>query len=284
MAAGKCWRRTLCAFAIALWAAGAGAQTRLPIFDAHMHYNEDAWTAQTPSKVLAAMAAAGVARALVSSTPDDGTLRLVTAAPRRFAAELRPYRGDVGSHNWFADPETPKYLAARLKQSPYVGIGEVHLASADQLTPTMLDTAKLALERGLFVHIHADAAPVEALLKAVPRLEVVWAHAGLSTPPAEVGRLMDAHQNLWAELSFRAEDIMPGGALDDAWQVLLIRHAQRFMIGSDTYVNERWAEYPALIEAHRRWLAKLPPGVAAAIAWRNAVGLFGDGGLLELAK
>ena len=54
------------------------------------------------------------------------------------------------------------------------------------------------------------------------------------------------------------------------------------MIGSDTYTNSRWEAYEAIIADHRRWLARLPAEVARAIAYRNAVRLFGAGGIERL--
>ncbi len=56
-----------------------------------------------------------------------------------------------------------------------------------------------------------------------------------------------------------------------------MRHADRFMIGTDTYVPSRWDIYGALIDEHRRWLARLPPTVAEAIAHGNAARRFGPG-------
>jgi hypothetical protein len=100
----------------------------------------------------------------------------------------------------------------------------------------------------------------------------------MSTPPEVVGELLDRHARLWAEVSFRGADIAPGGRLDEAWRALFLRHPDRFMIGTDTYVTGRWDTYGALVEEHRRWLAQLPGEVARAIAYGNAVARFGAGG------
>jgi len=261
--------------------AGA-AEARLPIFDTHMHYSEPAWSAYPPEAVLAAMRQAGVARAVVSSTPDDGTLKLLAADGQRFVPELRPYRGTVGSGNWTADAATPGYLEARLARTRYFGIGEFHLHGADDVSEVVLATADLALAHDIPLHVHAGAAPVEALFAARPALKILWAHAGMSSPAAEIAHLLDRHAKLWAELSFRAADVAPGGRIDDEWRALLLRHAGRFMIGTDTYVTGRWADYAGLIEAHRAWLVQLPTDAAERIAWRNAAALYGDGGLAEL--
>ena len=72
----------------------------VPIFDAHMHYKQPAWEAYPPATVIELMDRTGVAMALVSSTPDEGTIRLWEFAPKRIVPELRPYHGDAGSSNW----------------------------------------------------------------------------------------------------------------------------------------------------------------------------------------
>ena len=78
---------------------GKGAET-LPLFDAHMHYKREAWRPFPPDVVLSMMDANGVAMALVSSTPDEGTIMLWKYAPGRFVPEMRPYTGSFGSSNW----------------------------------------------------------------------------------------------------------------------------------------------------------------------------------------
>ena len=57
------------------WLVWATAQAQeLPIFDTHIHYSQPDWQVFTPERILAILDRAGVRRALVSSTPDDGTL------------------------------------------------------------------------------------------------------------------------------------------------------------------------------------------------------------------
>ncbi len=104
----------------------------------------------------------------------------------------------------------------------------------------------------------------------------MWAHAGFSAPPAVVGELLDRYAQLWTEVSYRAEDIAPNGDLDPAWEALLLRHSDRFMIGTDTWTAWRWPLYVGLIQQHRAWLRQLPRDVAEKIAHRNAARLFGQ--------
>ena len=264
--------------AISLSAPGAAADERLAIFDTHVHYSRDAWAEYDPGAIVAALEAAKVVRALVSSTPDDGSLRLVDADPDRFVAILRPYRTGIGPGNWFDDPDMPDYVARRLERGGYLGIGEFHLFDAAAAeTPQVRRLAAMAVARDIVLHVHGGTEPVRALFAIEPGLKILWAHAGMTTPPEVIGKLLDGHDRLSAELSFRAADMAPEGRLDPAWRALLVRHADRFMIGTDTYLPSRWEIYGALIDEHRRWLALLPPAVAEAIAHGNAARRFGAG-------
>jgi hypothetical protein len=255
---------------------GVSAAEPLPIFDTHLHYSREAWEAFPPAVVLRKLRAAGVPWALVSSTPDEGTLKLVSRNRKRFIPELRPYRGPVGAGNWADDGATPAYLAARLQTGIYKGIGEFHLLRIEDAgTPVLREVARMAVERKILLHVHARAEPVRKLFSLEPKLRILWAHAGMTTPPDEVRRMLEAHRNLWAEVSFRDGDILQGNALHPAWQSLLLAQTERFMIGSDTYTNSRWEAYEGLIARHRKWLALLPPAAAKAIAHGNALRVLG---------
>ena len=268
---------------VMLTALPAGAEQPLPIFDAHLHYSQGAWAEFPPSVVARKLKDAGVPWALASSSPDEGTLALVEHDARRFVPELRPYRGRVNSGNWPDDAATPDFLAARLKRGAgkdgsirYRGIGEFHLLrTEDARTPVLKAVARMAVARDVLLHVHAGAEPVRVLFALEPRLRILWAHAGMVTPPEEVRRMMERHANLWAEVSFRAEDILPGKLLDPTWKSLLLAYPERFMIGSDTYTNSRWEVYGSLIASHRAWLGLLPPKAARAIAHGNALRVLG---------
>ena len=64
----------------------------LPIFDAHIHYSHDVWDAISPQDAIRRLREAGVKRALVSSSSDEGTQRLYQADPTFVVPSLRPYR------------------------------------------------------------------------------------------------------------------------------------------------------------------------------------------------
>ena len=252
------------------------AAKSLPIFDAHIHYKEPAWGPFPPATVIELMDRSGVAMGLVSSTPDAGTIKLWEYAPNRIVPELRPYHDDAGSSNWMAAYGMERYLAQRLEAYPHEGIGEFHVrAMAGANEPLLRKIAQMALDRDIPIHIHSDDAPVRFFFEVAPELTVIWAHVGMSSPPSVIGPLMDKHPRLFADTSYRESDILDGDGLDPEWQDLLMRHSDRFMIGSDTWVNGQWSSYDGIIEMNRRWLAYLPREVAEKIAYKNAEALFG---------
>lgn len=256
------------------WA--AAAQDRIPIYDTHAHYSKPAWAEYDTDAIFRNFDEAGVVRALVSSSPDDGTIKLYERDKQRIVPILRPYRDDIGPSNWFRDAAVLKYLADRLRMNVHRGIGELHLFNADDATSLMVrETAALASARDIPLHVHAGAAPIEALFRVRPEIRILWGHAGLGESAETIDAMLNKYPNLDAEVALRAGDIAPGGTIDPAWRDILIRHKTRFMIGTDTWVTSRWSYYPEIVEEHRRWLAQLPADVAEAIAFGNASRRFG---------
>lgn len=88
----------------------------MPIFDAHIHYSHDAWESVPPRQAIEILRKAGVRRALVSSSGDDGQQKLYAAAPDLILPSLRPYRsrGDIGT--WVRDETIVPYLEDRLNR------------------------------------------------------------------------------------------------------------------------------------------------------------------------
>jgi hypothetical protein len=246
----------------------------LPIFDTHIHYSRPDWQVLTPARVLALLDQAGVQWALVSSTPDDGTVQLYAAAPQRIVPFLRPYRTREDMASWHSDPAVQAYVEERLQRGIYKGIGEFHLSAAQADAPTVRRCAELAAQQQLFFHAHVDDATIEKFLHLYPQVRLLWAHAGMSTPAATVGRLLEQSTSLWVELSMRF-DVASAGRLDPAWRRVFLEHPDRFMVGTDTWTTSRWDDLVSGMQSVRGWLAQLPPEVAAQIASRNAERLFG---------
>ena len=249
----------------------------LPLFDAHVHYKEPAWQPYPPSTVLQLMDKSGVAMALVSSTPDEGTIKLWEYAPNRVVPELRPYHGQAGSSNWTTAPGMIDYLMQRLTDYPHEGIGEFHLHGVDPANEILLrKIAELAVSKNIFLHVHSGKEPVDLLFSLEPGLKIIWAHAGMSEPAHVVEAMMAAYKTLYADTSFREGDILTSqGTIDPAWRRALERFSDRFMVGSDTWVNEQWEGYGKIMAVNRKWLSQFSRPIAEKIAFKNAERLFG---------
>jgi hypothetical protein len=105
---------------------------------------------------------------------------------------------------------------------------------------------------------------------------LIWAHTGIGgTPAARVEALLAKYPLLMGELSYRPGLTCGEGTLCPEWRTLLLKYPTRFLIGSDTWVNQRWQYYDGLMQGYRRWLGELPPEVAQRIGWGNGAALFG---------
>lgn len=275
---GKWAGRVLLALAAAI-GLPAGADP-LPLFDGHIHYSVGARDPYPPETVIAILDRAGIRRALLSSTPNDGTIELHRLYPDRFIPQLRPYRKTtsletwaVERASWYRDPETVTFIERELERGIYRGIGEFHLDGDEADTPVIRRIVEIAVQRSLWIQAHSDAAAVEKLFGFGPGLRIVWAHAGMSEPPQVVDRMLARHPNLWAELSYR-QVTGSGGELDPEWRALFLKYPDRFIYGSDTWIPPRWGEVARLTSEARGWLAQLPREVAENIAWRNAERIF----------
>ncbi|WP_302174195.1 amidohydrolase family protein [uncultured Hydrogenophaga sp.] len=270
-----------------------------PLFDAHLHYNDEACVhAPAPSAacphplpdVLQRMRESGVRGVLANSRPNDGTRALAAAREQAAAAGVtvvpfvRLYRNRADYNNWFRDPSIVELVRSELERGtaagPYRGLGEFHLYdSANARGPVAQQLMALAEEKDLVVLAHVDEAAIDLLMQATPsrgqRLQLIWAHTGIGgTSPAEVEALLQRYPGLMGELSYRPGLTCEGGQLCPAWRDLMLRHPDRFLAGSDTWVNARWQSYGRLMQDYRVWLGGLPPDVARRIAWGNAARLF----------
>jgi len=258
---------------LALMALPARGADVLPIFDAHLHYSHDAWQSVPVADAIAILRNAGLKRAMVSSSNDDGTQQLFAAAPDLIVPELRPYRtrGEIGT--WMRDESVVGYVEERLKKYRYVAIGEFHIYGADADLPVMRRLVQLAKQYRLFLHAHSDADAVDRLFVQDPAARILWAHAGFAAPDA-VRAMLRKHRNLWCDLAFR-NDHAPGGKLDAAWRAAFLEFPDRFMVGTDTFTPERWHYIGEHANFSRTWLADLPKEIAERIAWRTGDEVFG---------
>ncbi len=248
------------------------AAAELPIFDAHVHYSHDAWENLPPRDAAAILRKAGLARALVSSSGDDGTQRLLAEAPDIVIPSLRPYRTRGEISTWVRDESVAKFLEERLANARYAAIGEFHLYGADADLPVPRRMVALAKEHRLILHAHSDVDAIERLFRQDPSARILWAHSGFAAPGA-VREMLKKHTNLWCDLAFRSEH-GSGGKVPPEWRALFTEFPDRFMVGTDTFTPERWHYIVEHAAWSRAWLSDLPPALAEKIAWRNGDALF----------
>lgn len=266
-------RTIIAAFVLAFALAAIDARAaEIPIFDAHVHYSHDAWDNLPPRDAIAILRKAGLKRALVSSSGDEGTQRLVEAAPELVIPSLRPYRkrGDIAT--WARDETVTSFLEERLAKSRYAAIGEFHLYGADADLPVPRRMVALARTHKLVLHAHSDADAIERMFAQDPEARILWAHSGFDAPD-RVRALLRKHRNLWCDLAFRTEH-GSGGKVPPEWRAVFDEFPDRFMVGTDTFTPERWHYIVEHATWSRAWLADLPPALAERIAWRNGEALF----------
>jgi hypothetical protein len=259
--------------AAALLGAAGSAQAAevLPVFDAHIHYSHDAVELVPPAQAAQLLRAAGLKGALVSSSDDEGTQKLLAAAPDLIVPELRPYRTRADTSGWTRDEGIVKYLEARLAKYKYVGVGEFHLFGADAELPVPRRMVALARERNYILHAHSDVEAINRLFAQWPEARVLWAHSGFETPD-KVREQLRRHPRLWCDLAYRS-DHASGPRLDAAWRAAFDEFPDRFMVGTDTFTPERWHYIGPHARNAREWLTTLPPTLGEKLAWRNAEAL-----------
>jgi len=245
------------------------------IIDSHVHYSHDAWANLPAKDAVALLRKAGLKRAMVSSSSDEGTQRLAAEAPDLIAPELRPYRQRGDLSTWMKDDSVIPYLEERLARYTYVAIGEFHLYGADVDLPVPRRMVELAKKHGLVLHAHSDVDAIDRLFRQWPEALILWAHSGFESP-AKVRDALRRHPNLRADLALRS-DVASNGKVDAEWRAAFLEFPDRFMVGTDTFTPERWyyiGEHAAWV---RSWLPDLPPDVADRIASKNAEALIAPG-------
>ncbi len=269
-------RRSLLALAAAGFASGLQAQQPIEIFDAHLHYNWEPTPYLSMDEALALFRQHRVTGILATSRPNDGTQALVSRNPQDLwvVPFIRPYRVRPDVQSWFTNPVIFELVQEEFKRGHYIGIGEFHLTGQAAATEVVRKTVNFAVEHDLYLHAHADEEAVEILFSHNPKAKVIWAHTGFSLAPERVAALLEKHPMLWGELSYRSGITGSGGQLTSEWRSLFTRFPERFLLGSDTWINERWASYGQIMAGYRAWLGQLPREIAERIAHGNARTLF----------
>ncbi len=256
-----------------------------PIFDAHLHYNEEAFTS-VPVQLVFKKCQQNQVRAIVAnSRPNTGTVSLTNATALAKAAQVqvipfvRLYRNRADYQTWFKDPSIADMLIEELARGtqagPYRGVGEFHLYDSGNANgATAKKVMQLAQEKNLAVLAHVDDVAIDLLMAHAPQAKLIWAHTGISgVPETRVRQLLLRYPSLMGELSYRP-GITDSTGLTAPWRNLFTEFETRFMLGSDTWVNQRWDAYDQTMQDYRQWLSQLPGPVAQKVAWENGASLF----------
>lgn len=262
-----------------------------PLFDAHLHYNDEAQSPHPIQDVLARMKRNGIKAIIANSRPNDGTKNLASAKEQTAQAGvtvvpfIRLYRNRADYDNWFRDETiytmVVDEMARGTASGPYRGIGEFHLYDSQNANGAVAaKLMKLAEEKQLAILAHVDDVAIDLLMANTPsngqNVKLIWAHTGIGGASAErVRALMKKYPKLMGELSYRPNLTGADGKLSPEWRTLITEFPNRFMIGSDTWVNQRWLYYDELMKGYRTWLGDLPAAIAAQVAWGNGATLFG---------
>ena len=246
------------------------------LFDGHLHLNWENGFRFPVDEAFALMRTNGVTTILATSRPNDGTHALVGAATKgvRVVPFLRPYRVRSDVQTWSTDATVLTLLEEEFNRGYYVGVGEFHLSGEAAASDVVRRTVEFARKHNLWLHAHVDDAALEILYRHDPNSKIIWAHTGFSTPPEKVSAYLRTRPMLVCELSYRYGITGEGGRLTPEWRQLFEAFPDRFLIGSDTWIPQRWQVYGELMEGYRAWLGQLPRAVADRIAHGNGERLF----------
>ena len=252
----------------------------LRVFDAHMHYNIEARDQYPPAAVLEIFRKNNVRGILANSRPNEGSALLLKAAPESLTIVpfIRVYRDRADYGTWHRNPEIVAMIEREFDEGAMRGkvrgIGEFHLYGDEAKSKEFAQIVAFAQKHDLWLHAHSDEAALLYIFTLNPKAKVIWAHTGFSVDTDRVAALMKQHADLMGELSYR-NDITDGGKLSKQWRALFMAYPDRFMLGSDCWVTERWAQYGEIMDYYQRWLAELPRDVGNKIAHRNGERIFG---------
>ena len=258
----------------ALMCLSLSASASTIINDGHIHYNDDVWADLAPEHAIGLLDDNNINRAIVFSTPEEGTRKLYRLAPDRIIPFIRPYRVFRDRFSWFNDADMLDYLKKEISTGFYKGFGEFHLFKKNKDTPILRQMMQLVADHDLAVNAHADAETIESLISMQPDVVMIWAHCGMDHPVDDVRRMLDQYPSLHCDLSFRDKLTDPRSVLTPAWKTLLEDYPQRFMTGMDTYIPRRWAHLPEIKEYADTWLGQLSPETARLIGGGNIDRLF----------
>jgi predicted TIM-barrel fold metal-dependent hydrolase len=286
-------RRALLACLFACCAA-ASASESFPFIDAHVHLNDE------PMQ-LELMRRHGVERAVIfwgRNSDNDTIADAVRRHPDRFigfasiSPERRAYRRAWDEN----DLSLLKTLDDLLASGRFRGIGELSVthfpspglpeADYDPAGPMMDGIMKLSRKHRMPVMLHVESTRMKELSSMLARyadVAVIWAHGGY-TPLFIARRMLEAHPNLYYELSARTWAVHPrspdytilrdGSSVWPQWLALIESMPARFLVGTDA--SHRSAQSEEMKHASvQAFLRQLTPETREQVGRTNLLRLVG---------
>ena len=266
------------------------ARSALPLYDAHLHR----MPGDAPADLLAFAQQAGFTGIAVAG-PASG-LPVQSLDPTYVSAFYFVQDADVLNPTMPATVEQAILNGARgvgelsIRHFPAGGEPAVDHPADD---PVLLDLYGRLAELGVPLLVHMDwedgrMAAFETALAHDRRLRFVWAHSG-DAQPDDVRSMLDAHSNLYADLScrhpyyprwnFTPEEqsiaLVDEVTLKEEWRSLFEDHPDRFLWGSDVGPDSRAQEIDKVTGFTQAMLWQLSLGTARGIASDNAAVAYG---------
>lgn len=273
--------------------------TAEPVFDMHTHYKWSQYEVTSPKQAVVALDQQHISHAVVIGKPAELALELKTLAPERIVAFFSPYKDSLDWFRWQSDEKVLATATAAIESGQYQGIGELHIIGgfvAKKQKAKVLDGLMvLAQKHNVPIMLHTEFSTPDYMLgicQKHPQTRIIWAHAGAILKPADIDQVMQQCPSIWAGMAardpWRYKDYAhtdENGLLQAEWKQLMIKYADRFMVGSDTVwpvdridswdePDTGWQKLGEFWGFHRAWLAQLPKDVAKKIGHENALRFF----------
>ena len=241
---------------LAAWAAaGAAAQQVLKIFDAHLHYNQEPNPYYPLDRVLDVFRRNGVAGIVANSRPNKGTIS--SSMPKRPGCGWCRSSGPIGRvttcRNWSTDAAIYDLIENENTNAAISrGVGEFHIyGSAAQSAAGQEGRQLRRRARPLSARSLRRGGAADLCLRTIRKgQDHLGAHSDFSTAPARVRKrcVLESISGIDRRTVLSRRHNRRGTASSPSeWRELFARHLDRFLLGSDTWINERWFGYDTIM-------------------------------------
>jgi hypothetical protein len=260
--------------------------------DAHSHFNGS----MPVGEIISRMRAAGLS-AVVIMHPEVAELRATTNANPGFVVPFVSVARIPAMRGIRLSPATAPTMAGLETEGAVCGFGEIPTrieprTEADDAAALrapdreaiywLADSQRVPVNLHVSLSSASTVAAIEDIAAKYPHAPITLAHAGWEADAALIGRLMDTHPNIFADLSMRLDHpasagtdtaritiVGADGQLKADWAKLIVRHKTRFMFGLDISGEQRPLMIAALVADGRAILGHLPRRVEEAVAHGN---------------